>query len=102
MKLPLPFTACRAGCAAVGLAAALACGAAAASTELLQGSVQKADERWLIGFKLGQADQLGAIHISGAPIDLPRPGTALLALLGGLAFSASVRQRRLCAPLQPA
>lgn len=43
-----------------------------------------------------------ALDITGAPIDLPEPGTALLALLGGLGLSAGTRRRLGLAPIQPA
>jgi hypothetical protein len=86
----------------VGLASALVCGVAAASTEAPQGRLHEEDQREVMRFKPGQADRVVALHMSGAPIDLPKPGTALLALLGGLAFAASGRQRRRFAPLQPA
>ena len=64
MKLPYPFKVCSAACAALGLAAALACGAASASTVSLQGSFQDDDELLVIHFKLDQAEQVSASSFS--------------------------------------
>jgi hypothetical protein len=64
MKLPYPLNVCSAACAALGLAAALACGPAGASTVSLQGSFQNDDELFVIHFKLDQGEQVSASSFS--------------------------------------
>jgi len=115
MNLSFLVTARRAAGAALRVAAALACGMAAASTVsilslqgfhprlLAQGSSRVCgagsgaldpNDRRLLQAAGPPRGGLCALDISGAPIGVPEPASALLALAAGLALSTVGRLQR--------